>query len=85
MDYLSHLSAAIYSAQMILDAEVLLGGEVARYMKEEDVAALTELALRDSGIARDTGLPLIRLSQRSDSAAGAALHYIEEYLAQYGI
>lgn len=84
-EYLEHLASAIYSAQMVLNAQVLLGGEVARHMTGEDVEMLTELCLKDSGIAKDTGLPPIRLSHRSDSAAGAALHFIEEYLAQYGI
>ena len=84
-EYLGHLAAAIYSAQMLINTEVLLGGEIARYMTEDDVSKLTELSLRDSRLARDTGLPRIRLSRRSDSAAGAALHYIEEYLAQFGV
>lgn len=83
--YLDDLGLAIYNAQMLLNASVLLGGEVARYMTQADLSALSERALRNSGIARDVGLPRIRLSGRSDSAAGAALHFIENYLYQLGV
>lgn len=81
--YLAYLSRAIYNYQILMSSEVVIGGVAARYLTEEDIQRIVELELENSNIAER--LPRISISKFNNTAAGAALIYVKEFLSQFGI
>ena len=82
-EYLHYVAAAIYNYQVILGTEVVIDGDVAKYMNDEDIKKLEEMVIDGSTLA--DRFPNISLSKEYDAAAGAALFYIKDFLKQFGI
>lgn len=80
---LSLLAGAIYNYQILMSTEVVIGGLAAEYLTEEDIHKIMDMELQDSNIAET--LPKIWISEYNNTSAGAALIYIKEFLAEFGI
>ncbi|MGF0034288.1 ROK family protein [Bariatricus sp. SGI.154] len=81
--YLKYLSRAIYNYQILMSTEVVIGGVAAKYLTEEDLHKVVDMELEKSNIAER--FPRISISEYNNTAAGAALIYIKEFLGQFGI
>ena len=79
--YLGYLAQTIHNYHMVLNTEVVLGGLVAKYMNQDDVALLTERVSENSGIQGK--VPPITVSKHYDAAAGAALYFIRTFLRRF--
>lgn len=80
---LSLLAGAIYNYQILMSTEVVIGGLAAEYLTEEDIHKIMDMELQGSNIAET--LPKIWISEYNNTSAGAALIYIKEFLAEFGI
>lgn len=76
--FLLYLSIAIDNLQMALNCDVILGGHLAPYLKQEDLNILTLLVKKDS--AFNQGRPPIHLYKNSCIARGAALYQIRQFI-----
>lgn len=81
--YLAYLAGAIYNYQILMSTEVVIGGLAAEYLTEEDIHKIMDMELQGSNIAET--LPKIWISEYNNTSAGAALIYIKEFLAEFGI
>lgn len=81
--YLTYLAGAIYNYQILMSTEVVIGGLAAEYMTEEDIYKIMDRELQGSNIAER--MPRIWISEYNNTSAGAALIYIKEFLANFGI
>ena len=66
-----------------MSTEVVIGGLAAEYLTEEDIHKIMDMELQGSNIAET--LPKIWISEYNNTSAGAALIYIKEFLAEFGI
>ena len=80
-EYMGYLSRAIYNYQVLMNTDVLLSGEMALYLTEDDLERLMELTLERMGIMDK--LPPIRVIGENDVAPGVALYFIVNFLKQY--
>ncbi len=81
--YLTYLAGAIYNYQILMSTEVIIGGLAAEYLTDEDIHKIMDRELQGSNIAEK--MPRIWISEYNNTSAGAALIYIKEFLAGFGI
>ena len=80
-EYLGHLATGIGNLRAIFDADVIIGGEMARYLRAR-AAELKEALGRASG-GRENGSYLRFCNYgQYDAAIGAALYHIDRFLSE---
>ena len=82
-EYLTYLAGAIYNYQILMSTEVVIGGLAAEYLTKEDIHKIMDRELQGSNIAER--MPRIWISEYNNTSAGAALIYIKDFLADFGI
>ena len=82
-DYLSSLSHLLYNTLMTIDVDVVLGGLVSLYMKQEDLETLWNKVNNLSDFAITERSVSLHNGGRHISARGAALYYIRQFLADF--
>lgn len=80
-DYLSNLALAIGSLHMILDCNIILGGSVGTYLIQEDVLRLQRSVRNQSHFSPVSDFLAIGRSEIDIFSCGAALPYIQKFLA----
>lgn len=79
-DYLNHLAAAMKNLNLIIDAPIILSGDLTPYITEEDIDHLTERINSASPFSLEKSQILVGTHGQYTPAAGAALFYVEEFL-----
>lgn len=83
-EYLHYLSMLINNLHMVIENTVILGGNIASYFAEEDLAAVRADVLQRSTFQDDVSY-IIQGKCRSDAVSiGAALPFIKEFLRDIG-
>lgn len=80
-EYLQYLSQAIYNFQILMNTEILLSGELAPYLTDDDLARLTQYTIDKMGILQE--LPKITVIGPTNAAPGAALPFVTQFLQEY--
>lgn len=78
--YLDTLAAAIDNLHMVVDCDVVLGGQMASYLTAEDAAALGELVRQKSTFPENGAYIRLSTCLPNVIAVGSALFYIREFL-----
>lgn len=79
-EFLQHLAFLLDNIQMVFSTEIVIGGRLANYITEEDMQKLDNLL--DRNFYQDIHRPGVILSHYNDIAVGAALYYVNQFLAQ---
>lgn len=79
--FLTNLAEAINMLHLIYDTDFILGGYLAPYLKESDLAFLHEEIRRLTPFAEDADFLLISKMPKHNITIGAALPYIQEFLS----
>ena len=81
-EYLQYLAMSINNLHMFIDYPVVLGGTIARYLKEEDLVLLHWMVNNQSAFPSETRFIRISNCPHSPICRGAALSYIRGYLQE---
>lgn len=79
-DYLNHLAEAMKNLNLIIDAPIILSGDLTPYITEEDIDYLAERINSASPFSLEKSQILVGTHGQYTPAAGAALFYVEEFL-----
>lgn len=83
--YLKYLALLINNLHLVIESTVILGGHIAAYLSDEDVAFLQN-ALYEQSTFQDPADYLVIGKCRSDAVSiGAALPYIKDFLDNIGL
>lgn len=84
-EYLLYLSMLIHNLHMVMENVLVLGGNIASYFTEQDIAMMREHVIRRSAFP-DDGSYIMQGKCRSDAVSiGAALPYIKDFLKEIGL
>lgn len=78
--YLRDLALAIDNIHMLIDYDIILGGILAAYLREEDILSLHRLVAARTAFPTDRNFIKISRCAKKPIAAGAALPFIREFL-----
>lgn len=78
--YLDHLASALKDVHMILDSEIILGGHMAPYLTDGDLALLFEKIKERTPFPEDQNFLRAGRQKTAAIARGAALPFIREFL-----
>ncbi|MCD7818509.1 MAG: ROK family transcriptional regulator [Lachnospiraceae bacterium] len=81
-EYLSNLALTISNCLAFLNIDVMLSGALVSWFTEDDLALLSSMVQANSP-EPTRGIPDISISRHYDSAAGAALNYIRQFLKEF--
>lgn len=79
-DFLEHLAKGLNIVYLLLERNIILGGEIAFYLTESDIHILQEKMLKLSTFPLESDFIAIATQQKYASAIGAALPFIIAYL-----
>ena len=79
-DYLDHLAEAMKNLNLIIDAPIILSGDLTPYITEKDIDYLAERINSASPFSLEKSQILVGTHGQYTPAAGAALFYVEEFL-----
>jgi N-acetylglucosamine repressor len=79
--FLRHLALAIDNIHMVIDCDIILGGELAAYLTKEDIKKLQALVEKDTAFAIERTFIKTSLCNTFAIAQGAALYYIKRFLS----
>lgn len=79
-DFLGSLAAAINNLHMVIDSEVILGGHLAPYMTEDDLAYLTARLQEITAFPEKESFLSLGKRKSSTVAIGAALYYTKDFM-----
>lgn len=82
--FLGELARAINMLHLVCDADFILGGYLARYLREEDIAFLHDRIREMTPFAESRDFLHISKMAEDNIAVGAALPYIQEFLRGLG-
>lgn len=80
--FLGYLAMAINNLHMVIDCDIVLGGHIAPYLKEEDIAKLHQLVQQNTAFPEEEPFILQGRRRKHAIAIGAALPYTLEFLNQ---
>lgn len=78
--FLDHLAIAINNLHMVIDSEVILGGHLAPYMTEEDLAYITARMQKITAFPEKDSFLSLGKRKSSTVSTGAALYYTKAFL-----
>ncbi|AAU38020.1 ROK family transcriptional regulator [[Mannheimia] succiniciproducens] len=78
--FLEHLAKGLNTVYLLLERDIILGGEIAFYLIPEDLKILQEKILKLSTFPLEGDFIRIATQQKYTSAIGAALPFLIEYL-----
>ena len=81
-EYLDHLSLALGSMHMLLDCDIILGGNIACYLTVEDTRRLQKQIRRQSVFSPVSDFIRVGHTEVDVFSCGAALPYIRRFLAE---
>lgn len=79
-DYLRNLALVIDNIRMVLPCPVILGGTLADYIEQPDIARLEDTIAELSSFKSQTHILSKAICGKTSAAQGAALHFIIRYL-----
>ena len=82
MEFLTTLGTALDSLNSLLDTTIILGGEFANYLTDEDLEFLNRLAESKSTYANIDRYIQISSYRKDSVAVGASLYFIRDFLSQ---
>ena len=80
--YLKTLAGAISNLHIILDRKIIIGGELAHHLMDEDLEKLKVLSVSDSPFADDDHFIKISHYPQDSVTVGACLYYIQDFINQ---
>lgn len=84
-DYLQYLSMLINNLHMVIESNIILGGNITPYFTEQDIAAIKQNVLKRSTFQDDVSY-IIQGKCRSDAVSmGAALPFIKGFLKEFAL
>ena len=78
--YLNDLARALYSVYLLLEREIIIGGDIADFITDEDVNYLEEKIIERSSFKVEKGFIHIASVRKDASVIGAALPYIANFV-----
>lgn len=78
--YLKYLALLINNLHLVIESPVILGGHIAAYLSDDDLAALQKALAAQSTFHDPVDYIMIGACRRDAVAIGAALPYIQEFL-----
>lgn len=81
--FLEHLATGLNTVYLLLERDIILGGEIAFYLIDDDLKILQEKILKLSTFPLEGDFIRIAARQQYTSAVGAALPFILNYLPTY--
>ncbi|WP_439328310.1 ROK family protein [Lonepinella sp. BR2357] len=79
--FLEHLAKGLNTVYLLLERDIILGGEIAFYLIEDDLQILQQRISELSTFPLDSDFIRIATQQKYPSAMGAALPFLVKYLA----
>lgn len=77
-NFLNYLAKAINTAYLLLERDIILGGEIAPYLKDTDIAILVQLVKQRHPFALPDDFIRISSVQNNASLVGAGLYFIRQ-------
>lgn len=78
--FIQIFAQALYTVYLLLERDIVLGGKMAAYISEEDIAKLEKLIIDQGTFNIKPNFIRIATVQQDASLIGAALYYIAEFL-----
>lgn len=77
--FLTHLAKALTSVYLLLERDIILGGEIAPYLIEDDLAQLSQLVTAQFAFPLNGAFIRIATLQKNATIIGAGLPFIRDY------